>query len=247
MTLLLVAAVGGFVAGLITTVAGIGGGITLVAVLSGFLDPKAVVGLTAPVLMIGNLSRVVMFRGELDRPAAGWVLAAGAPAAVVGAVTLPRLPGRALQVGMALLLLSFVAYQLTRRWRRPPRPVRREPVDARLGLPVGLALGGLSATVGGAGPIGAPFFHARGLRRGGFAATSALANGVIHLLKTVVFLASGVLALTHLPASAVAAVTVAAGNRAGKAVLGRISEATFVRLLLATVTVAAVRLLVAGS
>lgn len=244
MSVLLIAAVGGFVAGLITTVAGIGGGITLVAVLSGFLAPKAVVGLTAPVLMIGNLTRVVMFRDELDRSSAGWVMAGGIPAALAGAVTLPRLPGRAIQVGMALLLLGFVAHQLFQRWRPNPPARREDPIDARIGLPVGVALGGLSATVGGAGPIGAPYFHARGLAKGAFAATSALANGTIHAVKTVVFVVSGVLALSHLPASAVAAVTVAAGNRAGKAVLGRISEATFVRLLLLAITAAAVRLLV---
>lgn len=246
MTVLVVAAVGGFVAGLITTVAGIGGGITLVAVLSGFLAPKAVVGLTAPVLMVGNLTRVVMFRDELDARSAGWVLLGGAPAAVLGALTLPQLPGRAIQVGMALLLLGFVGYQLFQRWRPTPPVVREEPIDVRIGLPVGIALGGLSATVGGAGPIAAPYFHGRGLLKGRFAATSALANGVIHLLKTVVFLISGVLALSNLPASGVAAVTVAAGNRAGKAILGRISEATFVRLLLLAITAAAVRLLVLG-
>lgn len=244
MTVLVVAAIGGFVAGLITTIAGIGGGITLVAVLSGFLAPKAVVGLTAPVLMVGNFTRVALFRDELDRPSAGWVLAGGVPAAVLGALTLPQLPGRAIQVGMALLLLGFVAHQLFQRWRPNPRAARTTPIDARLGLPVGLALGGLSATVGGAGPIAAPYFHARGLHRGAFAATSAMANGVLHLVKTGIFLGSGILALSHLPASAVAAVTVAAGNRAGKVVLGRISEATFVRLLLIAVTAAAIRLLV---
>lgn len=253
MTVLVVAGLGGLIAGVITTVAGIGGGITLVAVLSGFLEPKAVVGLTAPVLMVGNLSRVALFRDELDLRSAGWVLAGGVPAVVLGAVALPRLPGRAIQIGMAFLLLGFVAYQLLARWRRRPdldaeadAAPTRALVDVRFGIPVGVALGGLSATVGGAGPIGAPFFHARGLTKGAFAATSALTNGTLHALKTVIFLASGILALSNVPASAVAAVTVSAGNRIGKSVLGRISEETFVRLLLATIVLAALRLLLVG-
>lgn len=241
MGLVLLAAAGGLAAGFITTVAGIGGGISLVALLSVVMDPKDVVGLTAPVLMVGNLSRFAMFRDELDRPAAGWVLLGALPAALVGALLLPELPGRAIQVGMGLLLLAFVAVQLVRdRLDRPPRPA---PAPAPAGLPVGIVLGSMSATVGGAGPIVAPFWHARLLRKGAFAATNAVTNGLVHAVKTVTFVATGLLALGHLGAAAAAAVTVTLGNRLGKAVLGRISEALFVRLLLVAITVAAGRLL----
>lgn len=241
MTLLVLATLGGFGAGFITTVAGIGGGISLVALLSLVADPREVVGLTAPVLMIGNGTRYLMFRREADRPAAGWLLAGAVPAAVAGALLLPRLPGRAIQVGMGVLLLTFVVVQLVR--GRLRRPARIAAVPAPLGLPVGVALGGLSATVGGAGPINAPYLHARGLRKGAFAATNALTNGTVHGLKTAVFLTNGILTVGNLGAAAAASVTVTLGNRAGRAVLGRISEEVFVRLLLVAVTIAAVRLL----
>lgn len=241
MTLLTLAAAGGFAAGMLTTVAGIGGGISLVALLSLVAEPREVVGLTAPVLMIGNGTRFVMFRGELDRPAAGWLLVGAVPTAVAGALLLPRLPGRAIQVGMGLLLLTFVVFQLVR--ERLDRPPRTAAIAAPVGLPVGLALGGLSATVGGAGPVNAPYLHARGLRKGAFAATNAVTNGAVHALKTAVFALNGVLTVGNLGAAAVAAVTVTLGNRAGQAVLGRISEELFVRLLLVAVSVAALRLL----
>lgn len=228
---------------MITTVAGIGGGITLIAILSGFLDPKDIVGLTAPVLAVGNVSRAALFRDELDVDASRWVLAGVVPATLAGSLLLPSLPARAIQVGMALLLLGFVAWQLVRRRRTGARSRRDGPIAAWSGLPVGVVLGGLSATVGGAGPIGAPYFSARGLTRGAFAATSAVCNGTAHAIKSAVFLATGLLAVAHLPASLVAAVTVTIGNRLGKGLLGRMSEATFVRLLLLAITVAAVRLL----
>jgi uncharacterized membrane protein YfcA len=239
--LVVLAAAGGLAAGVITTVAGIGGGISLVALLSLVLDPREVVGLTAPVLMIGNGTRLAMFRGELDRPASGWLLAGAVPAAIAGALLLPRLPARGIQVGMGVLLLTFVAVQLVR--ERLERPPREAAIAAPVGLPVGLALGGLSATVGGAGPVSAPYLHARGLRKGAFAATSALTNGTTHAFKTLVFVANGVLTIGHLGAAAAASVTVTLGNRAGQAILGRMSEAAFVRVLLVAVTVAAVRLL----
>jgi uncharacterized membrane protein YfcA len=240
--LTLLAAAGGLIAGLITTVAGIGGGITLVALLALVLDPREVVGLTAPVLAVGNFSRLAMFRDDLDAPASGWILAGGVPAALTGALLLPQLPARGLQIGMAALLLSFVAFQLVR--RRHERPPRSRPIAAGVGLPVGLALGGLSATVGGAGPVSAPYLHARMLRKGAFAATNALTNGTLHLIKTAVFAVTGLLTLAHLGAAGAAAVTVVIGNRLGKVVLERISEEVFVRLLLIGITIAAVRLLV---
>lgn len=240
-SLVLLAAAGGLAAGFITTVAGIGGGISLVALLSVVMDPKDVVGLTAPVLMVGNLSRWSMFRDQTDVPAVRWVLLGAVPAAVVGALLLPELPGRAIQIGMGLLLLTFVAVQVARQQR--DRPERDRPVAAGVGFPVGVVLGGLSATVGGAGPIVAPFWHGRLLRKGAFAATNALTNGTVHLAKTSVFLGTGLLTLGNLPAAGAAALTVTAGNRLGKAVLGRISEQLFVRLLLVAITLAAVRLL----
>lgn len=239
--IVVLAAAGGLAAGLITTVAGIGGGISLVALLSVVLEPKDVVALTAPVLMVGNFSRVTMFRDQLDRPASLWILGGALPAAVAGALLLPRLPGRSIQIGMGVLLLGFVVAQLIRRQRA--RPARDRPIAAAVGLPVGVALGGISATVGGAGPISAPYLHARLLRKGGFAATNALTNGTIHTVKTTVFIATGLLTLGHLTAAAAAAVTVTIGNRLGKTVLDRISEAVFVRLLLVGISVAAVRLL----
>ncbi len=245
------AGLGGLVAGLITTVAGIGGGIVLIALLSGFLDPRTVVGLTAPVLAVGNASRVAMFRRRLDAEAVIWVLAGAVPTALLGAFLLKDLPARAIQVGMAVLLLGFVTVELARRLRRRGRGVAvhdapEEPIAAWFGLPVGLVLGGLSAVVGGAGPISAPYLHARRLTKGDFAATNAATNGTVHAIKTGVFALTGVLTLASAPASALAAATVIVGNRVGKAVLGRISEETFVRLLLAALTVAAVRLLLVG-
>lgn len=230
---------------MITTVAGIGGGITLIAILSAFLDPKQIVGLTAPVLAIGNVTRAAMFPEAVDAPAVRWTLPGVVPAALVGAVALPALPARGIQLAMGIFLLAFVAHQLVRA-ARGSTIVRRDPVDVRVGLPVGVVLGGLSATVGGAGPICAPYLHARGLTRGSYAATNAWINGTAHVIKTVVFLVSGVLALTSLPASAAAAVTVTLGNRVGKSVLGRISERTFVRILIVTIALAGIRLLVAG-
>lgn len=238
----LLAGLGGLLAGFLTTVAGVGGGLTLIALLSGFtpLDPKEVVGLTAPVLLLSNAQRAWLFRGHIERDVGGWFLVGAVPAVIVAAATLPRLPARAIQVGIALLLLTFVAERLARRSSPPAIGV---PLRGFVG--VGAASGVLSATVGGSGPFSAPFFNGYGLARHRFVGTNASVNAVQHLLKTFVFALVGVLTVPVLPIAALAAVTSMVGNKLGELVLDRISERVFVNLLLIALTVAAIRLLIA--
>jgi uncharacterized membrane protein YfcA len=235
------AAAGGVAAGFLTTVAGIGGGLTLVAMLSGFtpLTPTEVIGLTAPVLLVANAQRAWTYRDRIDGRVTGRFLAGGVPAAVVAAAALPRLPTRAIQVGIALLLLGFVAERLVRRGATPAVTV---PLPGFAG--VGLISGALSATVGGSGPFSAPFFTGRGLVKESFVATNAACNGTHHAIKTVTYALVGVITAPLLPTAAVAGVAVVVGNHLGGLVLGRITERTFVNLLLVALTIAAVRLLV---
>lgn len=237
---LALAGVGGLLAGFLTTVAGVGGGLALIAALSGFtpLDPKEVIGLTAPVLLLSNAQRAWLFRAHIERPVVGWFLLGAGPCVVAAAASLPRLPARAIQVGIAVLLLSFVAERVLRRSSPPAVTV---PLRGFVG--VGAASGALSATVGGSGPFSAPFFNGYGLARHRFVGTNASANAVQHLLKTAVFAVVGVLTVPVLPVAALAAITSMIGNKLGELVLDRISERMFVNLLLVALTVAAVRLL----
>lgn len=238
---LVLAGVGGVFAGFLTTVAGVGGGLALIAALSGLtpLDPKEVVVLTAPVLLVGNGQRAVAYRSSIDRPVTGWFLLGGVPAAIGGAAALPYLPARAIQIGIGLLLLAFVAERIVRRGSRPAVPMGVRPFAL-----VGLATGILSATVGGSGPFSAPFFSGRGLTRHGFVATNAVCNGTQHAVKLVTYAATGLLTWSLAPVAAIATAAIVVGNAAGGVVLGRMREETFVRLLLVALTVAAVRLLV---
>lgn len=240
VTTLVLAGLGGLFAGFLTTVAGVGGGLALIAALSGFtpLDPKEVVGLTAPVLLLSNTQRAWLFREHIEERVSVWFLVGAVPAVIVGAATLPRLPARAIQIGIALLLLTFVAERLLRRGARPAISV---PLRGFTG--VGAVSGLLSATVGGSGPFSAPFFNGYGLARHRFVGTNASVNAVQHLLKTVVFALVGILTVPVLPVAAIAAVTSMLGNTLGGRVLDRISERTFVNLLLVALTIAAVRLL----
>lgn len=234
--LLLLAGIGGFAAGVITCLAGVGGGITLVALLAVVLPARDVVALTAPVLIVGNLDRVWLFRREIDRAVVPWFAAGAVPAAALAGGLLADLPEDVVGRGVAVLLLAFVGLRVAsggREW------------TVRLPLPafalVGAANAGVSAIAGGGGPLSAPFLRARGLTRGRFVGTESVCGVVINVVKTAVFAVAGLLTLPNLAAALVAAVAMLAGNRVGRSLLRHVSGALFERLLLTVLLVVALR------
>lgn len=231
----------GLGAGLLTTVAGIGGGLVLIAALSGFtdLEPAEVVVLTAPVLLVANAMRAWIYRARVDRPLVTHYLVGAVPAAIAAAWLLPRLPARGLQIAIAIVLLGFVAERLL----RPDRPPAIRITLWGFVL-VGAFSGATSATVGGSGPISAPFLAGRGLTKQSFVGTGAVCDGSVHAVKAAAYIAAGLLVPPLLPVVAVATAGVIVGNVAGGRILSRLSETAFVRVLLAALVVAAIRLLV---
>ena len=229
----------GLGAGLLDGAAGLGGGILMIAALSTILSPQEVVVITAPVLLVGSTARVWMFRRHVDRPLVAWYVLGAAPAIVIGGVLLPHVPRRALEVGMALFLLAFLMTSLIR--FDPARGTQALPTSAFAG--VGAASGFVAATVGGAGPITAPFVSSRGLTKEGFVGTMAAVGWLTVLLKTAVYSASGIVPANFIPAILFLSTMVLIGTVLGKQRLNEMRTQTFRRLLLAVVAVAAIRLL----
>lgn len=56
----------GLIAGALTTLAGLGGGLMLVGTLSLLYDPRLALAITAPALLVGNLHRATMYRTFID-------------------------------------------------------------------------------------------------------------------------------------------------------------------------------------
>lgn len=239
IALVALAAAGGMAAGIITCLAGVGGGIVLIVLLSSVLPAPDVVALTAPVFLIGNLDRAWLFRGDVDRSIAPWFAVGAVPAATMGSVVLGDLPASMVQTGIAVVVLTFVTLRLLPRGRN-----WRVAVPMPAFIAVGALNGGVSAVAGGGGLMTAPFLHAHGLSRGSFVGTDSLFGVIINLIKTLVYLVSGLLVTGDLWISASAALAMAGGNRVGRRLLRTISPRVFERLLLAVLTVAGIRLLV---
>lgn len=157
--LLVVAAAFGTAA--LSAVAGFGGGV-LLAVFVAVFGPRDAVAVLTAAQLASNGSRVWFNRSDVDRRLVGVFARGAVPAAAVGAVLFASAPLPALTRLIGVFLLVMVVW---RRWR--PQAVR---LDDPAFAAVGAASGFGSALVGSVGPMVAPFFLARGLVRGAYAA-----------------------------------------------------------------------------
>src|SRR5262245_26584599 len=91
----------GAVAGALTTVAGLGGGMLLVAVLSALHGGHDALALTAPALLASNLHRAYLFRKDVDVRTVRAFAIGAVPAAAVAGFFVPDIPEAALAVILA--------------------------------------------------------------------------------------------------------------------------------------------------
>lgn len=239
MTFVLLLAAG-VVAGLLTTVAGLGGGILLIAGLSLFWPPALVLAVTAPALMVGNLTRMWSLRQAIDWRVVGLFCLAAVPTALAGSLVAAQMPERLLKLAIALFLLGFVIHEIRGKGKSVV-------VSGQAWLSVvGGAMGGfLSAVTGGGAFVSTPFFLRYGLEKTVLVATSAACMAAVHLTKVVGFSAGQMLTLATLVTSAWLAVGIAGGNVLGARVLNRMDSVTFKRVLLGGLVLASLQLMIA--
>ena len=107
---------------------------------------------------------------------------------------------------------------------------------------LGTVVGAINVTVGATGPLIAPFFLNLGLPRQALVGTKAACQALAHSAKIVVFgLVGFAFASWALPLALLCAAVVA-GTWLGSQVLGRVSEALFIRLYKTVLTLVALRL-----
>lgn len=164
----------GLVAGALTTVAGLGGGLLLVVVLAYLLDPASALNATALGLLAGNLHRVFMYRRNLRWDTAAPFLIGAVPGAWVAGLAMAWMPPWAVFGGMAVVSLLAVFRLLG--WLRLDAP-------RWAGAPMGFAAGVTTATSGGGGLLVAPWVLARGLRDQAYIGTVAVIAAGLHVAR----------------------------------------------------------------
>ncbi len=203
----------GFVAGGLSTVAGMGGGMFLVLALSLYGDALGAIAMSAPALLLANVHRAWLYRVSLDRKIAGAFVLGAVPGALVGSLATVALPEGILPWILLGVALLSVARGLG--W------VRLEATPRSL-TPAGAATGGLAA-VSGAGMVG-PVLFAVGLRGDVFIATASASAVAMHLARMLGYGAGGLFDAQRWQTVGLLVLGLAAGNLAGRAIRSRLGD-----------------------
>lgn len=220
----------GVFAGALSTLAGLGGGMLLVLVLSAWIDPRTALVTTAPALLLANAHRAWLFRASFDRRVAGAFVLGAFPGALLGSLLTVVLPAAALS--WILLAVALLAAARGLGWITwTPRPGALAPA--------GLAAGTVAAT-SGAGVLVSPVLLASGIRGDAFIATASASALAIHVGRILGYGAGGLLREETLAASALLAVGLFAGNLLGTRARHRVGERNMTALTYGTLGVVVV-------
>lgn len=232
-------AVAAFLASTLAAVTGFGGGAVLLPIMVAEFGVRDAVPIMTVGQLVGNLSRVWFTRRQLDWRVAGWFAVGAIPLALVGGALFASAPLRVL----IRLLGAFLVLVVVWRYLRPSSP-RRSPVQS-FAL-VGAVASFLSALLGTAGPVAAPFFLSYGLVKGAYIGTEALTAVVTHLTKLVAYRRADLLTIWSVEVGLALGVLMIAGSFVGTRIVSRLPERLFVKLVEAVLVLTGAWFLVRG-
>lgn len=224
------------VTAVISAVAGLGGGIILLAVIAQFRVPAVAIPIHGAIQLVSNGFRTVLLRRDVAWRAVAYGSILIVPAALIGVRVATELPADATRVAMAIFILVATWRPSVLGWDRPGRTERSL-------IPVGALSGFLSATVGASGPVTSPFYRAVTASHQAFVATAGCTKVLSHLSKIGGFALDGFAIGDHLGLIAAGIAGVVIGTWIGTHLLERANEALLARLFKVTLTALAIRLL----
>lgn len=225
----------------LTAAFGLGGGVTLLALMASLLPPAALIAVHGLVQLGSNAGRAGLMAGRVaPGVVVPFALASGA-GALAGAALAVELPP-------ALLRLAIGGFVLAMLWGPPLATVLPGLRLGRAGLWLaGLATGWLTMLLGATGPFVGAAIRGRLPERETFVATLAVLMTLQHGLKIAAFGLFGFAFAPWLPLALAMVATGFLGTLAGRWVLVRLDEALFQRVLSAILTLLALRLVLLGA
>lgn len=203
----------GLGAGVLTTVAGQGGGLLLLLACSSILGPHRALAITTPALLLGNLHRALLLRTAIDRPVAVRMIAGVLPGALLGGLSAGVIPAWTLRV--VLVGISSIAIAKAIGWLR--FRVRRGAL-----IPAGFLVGGATGAAGGAGVLFAPLLLSVGLSGRAYVATSSAAAFAAHAGRMAGYATFGLFTRSLLGPTVAVSLAIFAGNALGDRLAARI-------------------------
>lgn len=216
----------------LTAMAGIGGGVIMLAALASLLPAPAIIPVHAVVQVGSNAGRAAVMRHWIDKSRLLPFILGSLVGIAIGGSIVVSLPGEALRIVLGLFILQTI-------WL----PIATMAAIKGRGLALGGALASfLTMLVGATGPYVLALFRPLSLGREGLVATHAAAMTAQHGLKMVAF---GLLGFAFAPWAPLIALMIAAGflgTLVGRRQLGRLKEHHFNRLVQTILTVVALDL-----
>jgi uncharacterized membrane protein YfcA len=217
----------------LTAAFGLGGGVTLLAILASLLPPAALIPVHGLVQLASNAGRAVLMRRDAVRgPLLPFFGGAALGAAAGGAIAVD-LPAAWVQVAVG----AFVIWAAL---ARPPAAL------SRWAGPAGFVSTLLTMFFGATGPFVAAYVRTLELGRMQHVATQAVMMTAQHLLKTIAFGLLGFAFGPWLPAIAAMAALGFLGTLAGRRMLARATDARFRHALAVLLCLLGARLIVSG-
>jgi uncharacterized membrane protein YfcA len=205
----------GIGAGLVSTLAGQGGGLFLILACSALLGPHAALAATTPALFLGNVHRAALFRHAIAWPIAKRVIVGALPGALVGGFLAGWMPRVVITTLLGLLTaLALVKALFKLRFAVPERSL----------APSGFVIGTMTGAAGGAGFLVAPLLLASGLTGRAFASTTSTIAVAMHAGRIVAYGSTGLLGRDLLPVTAALALAIAGGNLLGERIRRLVPE-----------------------
>lgn len=226
---------------ILSAVAGLGGGVILLLVITQFVAPTVAIPIQGAIQLASNSSRAVLLRTDIAWPVVGWTSILLLPASFLGVAVATSLPEDVVRLVLAAFVLILA-------WRpqllRPSGAAARRASDSRAMLVgVGGASGFLNTTIGASGPFTSPFLKAVTVSHKAFVATAAASQVLAHVSKLLAFSADGWSIADHAGMIGVGIAGVVAGTWLGTRLLDRVSEASLDTLFKLVLTALALRVI----
>jgi len=220
----------------------LGMGLPLVAlpILASFLGVQHSVALLVFPLLVTNLWQAWQFRADLWRlDFLPGLLVGGGIGIALGTLVIVSLPERGLSLGVACMVLAYVALRLAK-----PHFVVPPPLGRKLAAPMGFGSGLLQGATGMGGPIGVTFIHAMRLNRTAHVAALSAMFLAFVLVQIPSLVAVGLLDWSVALESAIAVLPAMAMVPVGAWLAGHLSPSVFDRVVMALLVVVALQLFV---
>jgi hypothetical protein len=224
VTLLLLGVIGG----ILTTIAGMGGGMFLVVAITAMRGAHDALAITTPALLVSNLHRAWLFRTVVDTRVVKMFALGAVPAAAITGFLVPSIP----EIFLSAILVGATLFTLARVLGLVDIRPRATAITS-----VGAGIGALTATAGGAGLLVGPLFLSTGLKGNAYVGSVALAAVALHTGRVLGYGAGGLFGADFVPAIAALLVGLLTGNLIGKQFRARLGPKGESRVEIGTLVV----------